>query len=273
MSTEKLLNEEIEKKRKAEEEEAKLAKSKLDFKKRKQQELEEVDPSAESFFMRKQKQQATQQHEKPSVVPIKQAKLPISEVGQSKSLKEMIDKILTRIDKDKKLIALGDSNSQMIMKNMKPFLSVTPEKITLMVTPDEDNIKTLIEAGKAAYGDKVILICFEPDKKEFMQAQAKKHGVPFADSPEKLAELRAKQDGKQADNNLPLEPPHVTEDREKALKKEVMDRLVKKTLERAANNKVSKNDKAEAKEEAKEKHVRFADDEKPNEEEARFRPS
>lgn len=278
MSTEnELINEENEKKRKAEELEEKLAQSQLNFEKRKkqQQEQEEVDQSAESFYSRRLKTQDTQQHEKPAILPIEQS-APLPDKEKGKALNQMVDKILAAVDKN--MIAMGDANSRMLMKNMRPFLNVTHEKITLMEPPDDENIKQLVAAGKAAFGEKVILICFDPAKKDFMQAQAKKHGVDFADTPAKLAELKAQRDGKQVDNNLPLEPPHIAESKEKALKREVMDRLVKATLERAANNKVSKNDKPdEPKEEQKEKRVRFADDEKPNDEnddnQASFRPS
>jgi hypothetical protein len=266
MSTEKqLLDKQIQNKLATEEHEFKLAKSKLDFEKRKkqQQELEEVDQSAESSYSARLKTQSAQKHEKPAMVPKEQSKLPVSEVEKSKLLSQMVDKIIAAIDKDKNILAMGDANSRMLMKDMRPFLNVTNEKISLMEPPNDENIKKLVDAGKAAFGEEVILICFDPAKKNYIEAQAKKYGVDFADTPAKLAELKAKRDGKKAENNLALEPPHTREQKKEALKKEIMDKLVKSTLERVVDcGQVPVSDTKQSEDEENEESL----------EDARFKP-
>lgn len=110
---------------------------------------------------------------------------------KEKVMKTIMEKINNAIDPDgSKFLKIGDSSHTMIMKDNKPFLSVEPERIKLLDKITEENIKVLIAAGKAAYGDKAILCCTDPKTMEIARRMAKANNVTFADSNEKLAELK-----------------------------------------------------------------------------------
>jgi hypothetical protein len=113
---------------------------------------------------------------------------------------KLVLKIKAVIDKDNKLGVVvddGDNNSMTLVKDMKPFIKVTHDKVYLLIPlgsntkEDEDNIKTLADADRAAFDHKPILICSDPARKDFMQAQAIKNNTDFADSLEMFEEIKA----------------------------------------------------------------------------------
>jgi len=80
-------------------------------------------------------------------------------------------------------------------------LSVQPEKVSLMQSfgnppggpEDEAKVEMLIKAAKVSF-DQPILFSANPAHKDFLQKQADKLGVKFADTPEEFARLKAERD-------------------------------------------------------------------------------